>query len=502
MVPIKGGADWAILRWLLPLVCLHGLIYLALVPPWQHYDEPAHFEYARLIAERGEVTAAGVFDPAMRWQIVASMGRFRFWGDATPLFSATADPPLIGYDQHVHPPLYYLLIALPIRLTLSQPVEIQLFAARLVSVFLYTLSVAAVWRLSVVIAPDMPRTHMAMPLLYALVPPFAAIMTAVNNDVLVNFTGATLLLGCALLIRSGLSLPALSLTLLSVLVGVFAKRTALPFLPPLVLALFWAVARRPLRLRRWLLIAGVVLLGVAVVSLQLDSTGASPKLGLRPWVNALDASYLRLSLDPMMRSLTDWELSAQIYPELFWIAFSTYWAVYGWGHVPIGTGWVWALLILSGVASLSLGISMWRLAHVIPLWQQRIGWLFFAVIVSGFVALILRVHPMPAYGGYAYLPRGRYLFSGMPATAWVLTVGVLGLVPKAYEGYAVRALLAFMLVFEGAGLTRLVQYYYATPWPIAVLAAQKPGLLGLPPVYPVLLCLYLFFLIAFLRRIP
>ena len=37
---------------LLVLALLRGLVYLALLPPWQHYDEPTHFEYVQLIAER------------------------------------------------------------------------------------------------------------------------------------------------------------------------------------------------------------------------------------------------------------------------------------------------------------------------------------------------------------------------------------------------------------------------------------------------------------------
>ena len=40
---------------LLLLVCLsfiRGLLYVSLVPPWGHYDEPTHFEYVWLIANR------------------------------------------------------------------------------------------------------------------------------------------------------------------------------------------------------------------------------------------------------------------------------------------------------------------------------------------------------------------------------------------------------------------------------------------------------------------
>jgi hypothetical protein len=77
----------------------------------------------------------------------------------------------------------------------------------------------------------------------------------------------------------------------------------------------------------------------------------------------------------------------------------------------------------------------------------------------------------------------------------------MGLVPNDRHLDAVTGLLGFMFALEGFGLARLVQYYYGSPWPIAVFAAQKPGLLGLPPLYPVLLTLYLFVLGIILRRI-
>jgi len=35
-------------RFILVLALANGLLYLVLVPPWQHYDEPTHFEYAWL----------------------------------------------------------------------------------------------------------------------------------------------------------------------------------------------------------------------------------------------------------------------------------------------------------------------------------------------------------------------------------------------------------------------------------------------------------------------
>jgi hypothetical protein len=44
----------------------HGLIYGFLVPPWQDYDEPNHFEYVWLIANRIRMPRKGDYDQVMR----------------------------------------------------------------------------------------------------------------------------------------------------------------------------------------------------------------------------------------------------------------------------------------------------------------------------------------------------------------------------------------------------------------------------------------------------
>src|ERR1043166_5426812 len=66
---------WALLL----LALLHGLLYLAIVPPWQHYDEPTHFEYARLIALWNRPPILNEADLTTNREIADSMYRFRFW---------------------------------------------------------------------------------------------------------------------------------------------------------------------------------------------------------------------------------------------------------------------------------------------------------------------------------------------------------------------------------------------------------------------------------------
>lgn len=52
---------------------IHGLLYVFLMPPWQHYDEPTHFEYVWLIANRPGLPKPGDYDRDMRRQVGKSV---------------------------------------------------------------------------------------------------------------------------------------------------------------------------------------------------------------------------------------------------------------------------------------------------------------------------------------------------------------------------------------------------------------------------------------------
>src|SRR3989304_2517440 len=96
----------------------HGLLYVFLVPPWQHYDEPGHFEFAWLIANRPGWPSPGEYDQDMRREVAASMIEHNFFVDITlrPDLLDQYSPIWIGISQTDNPPIYYWFTALPLRL--------------------------------------------------------------------------------------------------------------------------------------------------------------------------------------------------------------------------------------------------------------------------------------------------------------------------------------------------------------------------------------------------
>ncbi|WP_376791086.1 ArnT family glycosyltransferase [Thermoflexus sp.] len=198
-------------RWVLVLALLNGLLYLVLVPPWQHYDEPTHFEYAWLIASRGVLPKPGDYDQDLRREVAASMVEHRFFRgmNFTPNLLARDQPVWLGASQLGHPPLYYLWVALFLRWIPHADVTFQLYVARFASLLLY---LSSVWLAGRVVAELVPAGHVlrwAVPGMMALLPAYTDLMTAVNNDVGAVMVFSLFLWGAVRMIQRGFSWPRL-----------------------------------------------------------------------------------------------------------------------------------------------------------------------------------------------------------------------------------------------------------------------------------------------------
>jgi hypothetical protein len=430
----RGLREYAPLRWLLPLALLHGLLYLVIVPPWQHYDEPTHFEYAWLIVVHNHIPTMDESDPQMRHNALESMDRFRFYPPGQHLDLTDPNPSEIGMNQRYHPALYYMLVALPLRLVADLPIDVQLYTARTLSLILYALIIATAWRVTVVVVPDEPLIQLVVPLMLLFTASFADMMTAVNNDVLVNFAAAALLLGCVLLVCGGMHPTSLVLATLALGVGLITKRTAVILLVPYLLALLWAWHRTPLRL--WM-VAGVLVIGTlmsAFAGLEIvQAANGTRILALRPWLNQLDSSYLRLSLDSWVRSVSDLEQTNLLYQLLLTISFTSFWVRFGWGNIVIGSWADWVMVGICVACAVGLIVQGWRSRSQMSLSQQRCIWLFLIAVVLGCLSLIARLHPLPSPGYIPYIPRGRYIFTIMLPVIWLIVLGWQGLFPNRWK---------------------------------------------------------------------
>lgn len=250
---------------LLLLVVVQGFLYLFLLPPWQHYDEPTHFEYVWLIANRGELPEESALDRTMRREVAASMLVHDFyWNVPAPLLIDDARPLYIGVTELTHPPLYYLVASLPLRLARHLDVTTQLYLARGVSLLLLLLTSLVTVGLMRDLTPPGHPLRWLVPFAVALLPPFLNQMTAVNNDVGAVLIFSLFLWGAVRLLHLGFSWPRLAWVVVTALLAPLVKSTvglALPLLPLLLLLTLWL--HQGWRWR-WLALSGVLLLGLGL----------------------------------------------------------------------------------------------------------------------------------------------------------------------------------------------------------------------------------------------
>ena len=234
--------------WLVLLLALvQGLIHFFLLPPWQHYDEPTHFEYAWLIANRRELPNLDAVDHQMRREVVTSMIEHDFFWNLTPPDLLTDDKQIwIGISELVHPPTYYIFVSLPLYLTRHLDMTTQLYVARFASLLMFLL----VTLIAIGLMRDLvPRDHALrwlIPLTVVLLPPFASHMTSVNNDVGAVLVFSLFLWGIICLIRYGISLWRLLWVISSAAVAFLTKNTAavaLVMLPLAFLVALWVQFR-------------------------------------------------------------------------------------------------------------------------------------------------------------------------------------------------------------------------------------------------------------------
>jgi hypothetical protein len=261
-------------HWVLSLVLLfaliHGLIYLFMVPPWQHYDEPGHFEFAWLIANHEGLPKPGDFDQVMRRELAASMVEYNFFRGMSfhPNLLSQHEPIWIGISQINDRPLYYILVAVPLHLVRTSDITFQLYLGRLVSLLLYLVTILAACGIVAELTPPDSALRWVVPITVVLLPGFIDLMTALNDDVGATAFFSLFLWAGVRLIQKGFSLPRLLALVVTASLCFWTKNTvtiaALLLFIPLLFSVFRG-SRRPIA---WALLGGGIVVGTLTVFAQ------------------------------------------------------------------------------------------------------------------------------------------------------------------------------------------------------------------------------------------
>jgi hypothetical protein len=435
-----------------------ALAYAGATPRWQNPDEPAHYNYARQIADQARlpVLSAGDYDQDALERLKASK------------FAGNPDVSAIRYESY-QPPLYYALGGLVIAVTPG--VDFDLHAMRLLSIVLGVLVLATVYAIGRAVAPGDALVALGATALVAFNPQHIAVTTAANNDVL----GELLLALMTLLAirRAGGMSRRRFVAAGAALLGLAFLTKVTAYTGVVLLAVgeiaWWA---RYSRGERFAENAGDEGLRSSLAALVTIIGGALLISGWWFVRNALVYGGMdvlgtaRHDLVVVGQPRTLWGLDALRHFVV--TTFQSFWGVFGWMGAPIDVRLYWLLALVTGLALVGLAILAARRLRSMTAAQ---GWT--AVILALQLALIAGV--MVVYNLSYIQPQGRYLFPANAAIAVLLALGWREMVGRPYlltlltaaGGVALWLIVggAFFAALGGAAAVAiLAAWFLARPW--------------------------------------
>ncbi|MCP4139017.1 MAG: hypothetical protein GY755_01800 [Chloroflexi bacterium] len=254
------------LRAILILGFLHGVIYVFMIPLWWHHEEPGHFEYVWLAANRAEWPQPGEYDNDLRKEIAESM----FASGQENLFNVSPrslddDPIYIGGSPVGRKGAYYWLASWPIKLIRNQSVVLQLYIIRLISLLMFLVSIWLAWLFMGELVNKRHPLRWMIPFFLALLPGYLDNMTSVHDDVLGGVVAALFLWLSVRGIKQGFSILSFIGWIISIVLCFYSRDTTVPlvFLAPLV-PIF-----RVLKQKTYSVMAIVFLFAAVIVSVKL-----------------------------------------------------------------------------------------------------------------------------------------------------------------------------------------------------------------------------------------
>lgn len=474
---------------------LHGLLYVFIVPPWQAPDEPQHLQYVLLMLEGlGQITREEAYaGQGLIEEIHRSLIAQQFW-----FFRAHDIPP--SKPQYVaafsHPPLYYALAALVIAPLKGTDPCVQLYAVRVLSVFLATGVSLITLRIAQRIFPDEPGVAFAVTAVSLLLPMQTFVGASVNNDVLAELIGSVIIsLSTDLAVHRTSLRRLLALALVNVL-ALMTKRTlffamvlSAPVFAWTLLGWIRGLGRRRILTSILLMLTLFAIAHNMEIGLPrlVDGKPGNP-LPFHTWTVARRGPhrvFLPYTVDEQlppamateralvwaMQQLGRWtapertgltvsraSLSIRDLVVYLGIAFAGFWGNFGWLNVPFSGGWYVLLMAATAISLAGLVRLGALLARGRVRWNPERRRRFAVVLTAAALCSAQLLGTMVARG---QPQQGRYLFPALPAFAILLVLGWLYAVPSHWRrGVPSLVIAGFALLDTAALVYTIIPFYY------------------------------------------
>ena len=456
-----GGILRHRLLWLfVALALVRGLLFMAIIPPWQNPDEPYHFLAAHLPLYSPTDADEATLD-ALKRGVVRSLLEFHFWERVNGLPSITTEAEitpenlprgfLFSAGERPRSYVYYALAPWFYPVT-AWDATAQLFWGRLLSVLLLPVVVAMAYWLARLMYGTDPFATTLVPLIVLLHPHHTALFAGINDGIPAELlASATICVWLAGVCRGWSRSKVLAMVVLTLL-SVLAKASNLF----LVLAIpVWLLVRWNRSLMRGRNLAIVTLVGVLLAAAAFAS---------RYVVLSYLAGLWRLLVDVSQGV----SLENRVLPSIegLYATFRNFWTVLGWNTLQMG--WGWGELWLGMCTLAVVGVIVWgaRRLRCLRRPERRDD-----IRPSAVVVLVICVLAAVATSlGFVVATgvagsQGRYLFSALLPIAGLLTLGWRQWVPVGWRREALALAASGLFLFDAVALFLYVIPFFYPLWP-------------------------------------
>ncbi|CAN5697020.1 hypothetical protein BH23CHL2_BH23CHL2_02050 [soil metagenome] len=394
--------DWrgrAIFAAVLTFAVLHGLLYVATIPPWDLFDEEQHLSYAIYLIDDQRIPE--IDDPVQQRILESAVAtdRWSAFRIGRPVAPERNEFGLEGWSYEAyHPPLYHAMVS-PLTLLSASDAWRELYLARLFGLALILGFAAVSWGYARDWLPGAnPVVWGTIVVSCSSIPAVAAAAGRVNNDLLAGLLLASGTLMASRLIGDRRNDQALY-------VGMIGAAAVLTKGQGAILLLV-AVAAAGLLLYRKQLTVSMFLLMLApgIVAMSVWSAWTYTHYDKINGANAF------LDLVGSSRSLGVVDFTG----ELWLNSWSSYWGAYDAGTLRWVTGIILLIAVAAGLAGLFAGRDPW---HRSSRGRQRL--LLAGVLVAGMLAALWVAND----SGLAH-PHGRMLLGLFPALVTLTIAGI------------------------------------------------------------------------------
>lgn len=433
-----------------------GVMFSIANPIHEATDELRHFRYVRYLADYGRLPVqsdeegnAQAHHPPLYYGTAALVSVWVRLAD--PLYEPLQNPHWAYRNWEVGVDNKNLYLHGPDEAWPYRGASLAAHLARWVTVLWGAGAVALTMGIARLLLPEKPAVSIAAGALVAFNPMFLYLGGAVNNDVPAGLMGAGITYVCLILVRKGLTdrrslllgtlfglaalvkfnlvamLAVIELALLLSLIGASTPRRGVAFLRANVI-----IGGMGVVIAGWWYIRNMVLYGEPTGFLKLTEIWGfrDPSVGVR--------------------------LAGR---ELLY-AWTSLWARFGYGQIPVPNAFYIATAVLCGAGLLGL-IALVALAAFRRVSLSHIQWKMLAILAAS-VAINFAVL-------YAYIivspagAMGRFFFPGLPAFAALIASGLLGLLPAAAQRIGAALVSIGLTVYAVTTLTAYLIPAYAVP---------------------------------------